>query len=162
MSPGCGRADCPLGKVAILDGDPGVGKSLVTVDLCARLSIGQPFPDGSLGPGPSNSIVLDGEDNGDDTIRPRLQALGADLERVFVLDLATLDGHKRNGPGRPGSYLPGLPQIRTCVFLRIRLVRSWVRYDTVHRVNYYRRWKRETLQQPLEGSPGKGWRRSPA
>src|SRR5438105_2373038 len=32
----------PLGKLAILDGDPGVGKSLVTLDLCARLSTGRP------------------------------------------------------------------------------------------------------------------------
>jgi hypothetical protein len=42
----------PLGKLAILDGDPGVGKSLVTLDLCARLSTGRPFPDGGPGPGP--------------------------------------------------------------------------------------------------------------
>jgi hypothetical protein len=33
------------------------------LDLCARLSTGQPFPDGSPRPGPSSSIVLDGEDN---------------------------------------------------------------------------------------------------
>src|SRR5437773_12302183 len=71
----------PLGKLAILDGDPGVGKSLFTLDLCARLSTGRPFPDGSPGPGPSNSIVLDGEDGGEDTVCPRLQALGGYLER---------------------------------------------------------------------------------
>jgi hypothetical protein len=73
-----------LGKLAILDGDPGLGKSLVTLDLCARLSTGQPFPDGSPGPEASGAIVLNGEDGAEDTIRPRLQALGADLERVFV------------------------------------------------------------------------------
>src|SRR5437868_14853081 len=55
-------------------------------------------PDGSPGPGPCNSLVLDGDDGGDDTIRPRLQALGADLERVFVLDRATLDGEPRCFP----------------------------------------------------------------
>jgi putative DNA primase/helicase len=71
-----------LGKLAILDGDPGLGKSLVTLDLCARLSTGRPFPDGSCCPGVGNSIVLNGEDGAEDTIRPRLQALGADLERV--------------------------------------------------------------------------------
>jgi hypothetical protein len=65
-------------------------------------------------------------------------------------------------PGRPESYLPGPSQIRTCVFCRIRLVKLWVRYDTVHRVNDDRGRKRETLPQPLEGSPGKGWRRLPA
>jgi hypothetical protein len=73
-----------LGKLAILDGDPGLGKSLVTLDLCARLSTGRPFPDGSAGPGAGTAIVVNGEDNDRDTTRPRLQALGADLERVFV------------------------------------------------------------------------------
>jgi hypothetical protein len=73
-----------LGKLAILDGDPGLGKSLVTLDLCARLSTGRPFPDDTPGPGASGAIVLNGEDGEEDTIRPRLQALGADLERVFV------------------------------------------------------------------------------
>ena len=76
-----------LGKLAILDGDPGLGKSLVTLDLCARLSTGRAFPDGSPGPGPGSAIVLNGED-GEDTIRPRLQALGADLDRVFEIGRA--------------------------------------------------------------------------
>ncbi|MCI0458090.1 MAG: AAA family ATPase [Gemmataceae bacterium] len=73
-----------LGKLAILDGDPGVGKSFLTLDLCARLSTGRPFPDGSPSPGPAPSLILNGEDDADDTIVPRLQALGADLDRVFV------------------------------------------------------------------------------
>src|SRR5262245_6309954 len=76
----------PLGKLAILEGDPGLGKSLVTLDLCARLSTGRPFPDGSPGPGPANALVVNAEDGDADTTRPRLQALGADLGRVFVLD----------------------------------------------------------------------------
>ena len=38
-----------LGKLAMLDGDPGLGKSLLTLDLCARLSSGRPMPDGSPG-----------------------------------------------------------------------------------------------------------------
>ena len=73
-----------LGKLAMLDGDPGLGKSLVTLDLCARLSKGRSFPDGATGPGGA-ALVLNGEDSAEDTIRPRLQALGADLKRVFVL-----------------------------------------------------------------------------
>jgi hypothetical protein len=74
-----------LGKLALLDGDPGLGKSLVTLDLCARLSTGRPLPDDAPGPGACNALVLNGEDGTEDTLRPRLQALGADLERVFVL-----------------------------------------------------------------------------
>jgi hypothetical protein len=49
-----------LGKLAMLDGDPGLGKSLLTLDLCARLSTGRPLPDGSAGPGspmPSSSTA---------------------------------------------------------------------------------------------------------
>jgi hypothetical protein len=73
-----------LGKLAILDGDPGLGKSLLTLDLCARLTTGRPFPDETPGPGPANVIVLSGEDDVEDTITPRLRALGADLARVFT------------------------------------------------------------------------------
>ena len=74
-----------LGKVAMLDGDPGLGKSLLALDLCARLSTGRPLPDGSPGPGVGNALVLNAEDGPQDTTRPRLEALGADLGRVFVL-----------------------------------------------------------------------------
>jgi hypothetical protein len=77
------------GKLAILDGDPGVGKSFLTLDLCARLTTGREFPDGSPGSAPANAIVLNGEDGPKDTIGPRLQALGADLERIYFPDLET-------------------------------------------------------------------------
>src|SRR5262245_45815399 len=50
----------PLGKLAILDGDPGLGKSLIALDLCARLSTGREFPDGSPGPTAAASIILNG------------------------------------------------------------------------------------------------------
>ena len=74
-----------LGKLAMLDGDPGLGKSLLTLDLCARLSTGRPMPDGNLGPGLGNALILNAEDSEQDTIRPRLMALGGDLDRIFVL-----------------------------------------------------------------------------
>src|SRR4051812_36822909 len=72
-----------LGKLAMLDGDPGLGKSLLALDLCARLSTGRPMPDGSPGPGVCNSLYLNAEDDGRDTIQPRLLALGADLNRIL-------------------------------------------------------------------------------
>jgi putative DNA primase/helicase len=74
------------GKLAMLDGDPGLGKSLVTLDLCARLSTGNLMPDGSPGPGTHNSLVLNAEDGAEDTINQRLSAMGADRDRVFVVD----------------------------------------------------------------------------
>jgi hypothetical protein len=74
----------PLGKLVILDGDPDLGKSLLSLDLCARLSTGRPFPDSGPGPGPATALVLSAEDTAADTIVPRLHRLGADLGRVFV------------------------------------------------------------------------------
>jgi hypothetical protein len=77
-------ARIPLGKLGLLDGDPDLGKSLLALDLCARLSRGLPFPDGRPGPGPANALVLSAEDSPADTVVPRLHRLGADLQRVFV------------------------------------------------------------------------------
>ena len=74
----------PLGKLVLLEGDPDLGKSLVSLDLCARLSTGRPFADGQGGGEPANALVLSGEDAAADTIVPRLKRLGADLQRVFV------------------------------------------------------------------------------
>src|SRR5712692_813663 len=68
-----------LGKLAMLEGDPGQGKSLVALDLCARLSTGRDFPDGASNARPRTVVLLDGEDDVRCTTIPRLQAAGADL-----------------------------------------------------------------------------------
>lgn len=73
------------GKLSVLDGDPGTGKSLVTIDLAARLSTGSPMPC-SEGRTPIASVLLlNAEDDARDTIRARVVAAGADLSRVRVL-----------------------------------------------------------------------------
>jgi RecA-family ATPase len=66
------------GKLAMFDGDPDRGKSLVTLDLCARVTSGRPMPDGSAQADPANVLIINGEDGVADTILPRLQALGGD------------------------------------------------------------------------------------
>src|SRR4051794_8101484 len=55
------------GKLAVLDGDPGTGKSFLTVDLAARLSRGGPLPDGQPLPRPHNTLLLNAEDSLEDT-----------------------------------------------------------------------------------------------
>jgi len=72
-----------LGKLCLLDGDPGQGKSLFTVDLCARLTRGQPLPDGAAGHPPINVLFLC-EDDLSDTVLPRLQQLTGEAGRVFA------------------------------------------------------------------------------
>jgi hypothetical protein len=80
------RQRLPLGKVVVLDGDPGLGKSVLTVDLAARVSAGREMPDGSPGLGaPAGVVICAAEDGLADTVRPRLQAAGGDLSRVLGL-----------------------------------------------------------------------------
>jgi hypothetical protein len=66
------------GKLALLDGDPGAGKSLLTADLAARLTRGGRMPDGTWRRRKANVLFLNAEDALDDTLRPRLDAAGAD------------------------------------------------------------------------------------
>ena len=77
----------PFGKITVLDGDPGTGKSLITIDLAARASRGLAMPDDTrsdLG-GPCGVLFLSAEDDPADTIRPRLDAANADVARVRIL-----------------------------------------------------------------------------
>lgn len=88
----------PLGKLSILAGDPGVGKSFVGYALSTATSLGasigdsDPLPKGRV-------LVMSAEDDVEDTIVPRLEAMGADrrmidavpLERAFILDDAGLE-----------------------------------------------------------------------
>jgi hypothetical protein len=105
-----------LGKPALLDGDPGLGKSLLALDLCARLSTGRPFPNAASAAPPGCAIVLNGEDGGEDTIKPRLASLDADLDRVFVLR-----PHQAAGP--PLLFPAGLDRLARAVRkVRARLV----------------------------------------
>ncbi|MEM1027288.1 MAG: AAA family ATPase [Planctomycetota bacterium] len=104
-----------LGKLTLLAGDPGLGKSYLTLDLAARVSAGLPFP-GAPGSNPGSSvasggasaegvsgggggfqhfqgygnlprkvILLSAEDDPADTIRPRLDAAGADCDHVLLM-----------------------------------------------------------------------------
>jgi hypothetical protein len=86
----------PLAKLTVCDGDPGLGKSAMTLDLGARVSTGARMPDGAPGlTGGAGVVLLSAEDGLGDTIRPRLEAAGADLARVFALrGIPTDDGER--------------------------------------------------------------------
>jgi hypothetical protein len=76
----------PLGKITILQGDPGLGKSTLALDIAGRTSKNLPMPDHSLGDvhEAANILLLSAEDCVADTIRPRLDALGADQHRISI------------------------------------------------------------------------------
>src|SRR5436309_1083897 len=74
------------GKLTLLDGDPDLGKSLITIDLAARVTTGQPMPDGSPGI-TGNVILIAPEDDAADTIKPRILAAGGDPSRIRLLTI---------------------------------------------------------------------------
>ena len=73
------------GKLTLLEGDPGLGKSTLLCDWAARITTGEPLPGGEPRP-PRGVLLLSAEDGLADTIRPRLEAAGADLTRVVALE----------------------------------------------------------------------------
>ncbi|MEQ8848255.1 AAA family ATPase [Botrimarina sp.] len=72
------------GRVSLLVGMPGCGKSFLSCDIAARITTGSPWPDGATCE--RGSVVLVGaEDDAADTVRPRLDAHHADPSRVHSL-----------------------------------------------------------------------------
>jgi len=79
------------GKLTLLEGDPGCGKSWLSLAIAAILSRGWPFPGPDGAPAqvqtrePSSILFLAGEDGLADTVRPRLETIGGDPSRLFFL-----------------------------------------------------------------------------
>jgi len=71
------------GKITILDGDPGLGKSTLLCEFAARISRGDPLPGGEPAP-PRPVVLMSAEDDLYDTIRPRIDAAGGDTRRVIA------------------------------------------------------------------------------
>jgi len=93
------RGRIPLGKLTVLDGDPNLGKSLLTVDAAARVTRNDTMPDSTRSDidGPSGVVLLSAEDDLEDTIRPRLEAVGADCTRIELL-VRVKDPQGERGP----------------------------------------------------------------
>src|SRR5690606_28225163 len=71
----------PLDKLTIIDGDPGIGKSWLSLAISTGVSLGMGIP-GAHMDRPENVLLLSTEDGAEDTIKPRLEAMGADLSRI--------------------------------------------------------------------------------
>lgn len=77
-----------LGKITLLEGDPGVGKSTLALDIVAHISRGDPLPgdEHRTDLKPMKCLLLTPEDGLADTIRPRLDKMGADVTKVLALE----------------------------------------------------------------------------
>jgi hypothetical protein len=95
----------PRGKLVNFEGDPGLGKSLASLDLAARLSSGSPMPDGTpnaFDGHPVATVVLSAEDDPADTILPRFIAAGGDPRYLRLL---------RGVVGPDGERIPNLGDV---------------------------------------------------
>ncbi len=91
----------PKGKLTLLEGDPGIGKSWVSLAIATAVSLGNGLP-GAEATEPQAVLLASAEDGLGDTIRPRLDAMAANVKNVHAIKgtldfgnggLAILEGH---------------------------------------------------------------------
>ena len=83
---GWGVRFIPYGKLTIIQGDPGDGKTTMVLNLAAKLSKGEALDENMKVTEPVNVIYQTAEDGLADTVKPRLELAGADCERIIVID----------------------------------------------------------------------------
>jgi RecA-family ATPase len=95
------------GKVSLLVGDEGIGKSLWTIRAVEAITTGEPWGPFTIASDPANVALIATEDGWEDTIRPRLDVTNADLSRLEVLC------ENADGTGHPTfpSDMPVLRQV---------------------------------------------------
>jgi hypothetical protein len=112
----------PLGDAVILDGDAGLAKSLITLDVVGRATTARAMPEETEVLIPKlNALILAPEDR-KEVIKARLKAAGADLKRCFFPAIQ-LKGKGKNAKATFGGQLMCFPD-------RIDQFRTWIRsYD---------------------------------
>jgi len=76
----------PYGRITVVQGDPGEGKTTFVLNVAALLSTGQPMPDTKIPVSAQSVIYQSTEDGLADTIKPRLIEAGADCSRIAFID----------------------------------------------------------------------------
>lgn len=76
----------PYGKITIMQGDPGEGKTMLILTIAARLTQGLLLPEERNMREPATVIYQTAEDGLADTVKPRLEKAGADCTKVMVID----------------------------------------------------------------------------
>lgn len=86
----------PKGKLTMIDGDPGLGKSWCCFAVATSVTNGVQLPGDNQDRKPSNVLLLTAEDSASDTLRPRMENLGANLTRITVLTGARDENNKEH------------------------------------------------------------------
>jgi hypothetical protein len=95
------------GKLTLLDGDPGAGKSWLSLAIATAVAHGAPFPIESERRGKGKVLLMSAEDDPADTIRGRLDAMGADLHGIDVLRSTRIspNGRQADADARRPTWL---------------------------------------------------------
>ncbi len=106
----------PYGKITIIQGDPGEGKTILVLQMIAKLTKGESIINGETKE-PINVIYQTAEDGLSDTIKPRLVAANADCSKVLVIDdketpLTMLDVRLEKAIAETGARLVVLDPIQ--------------------------------------------------
>jgi putative DNA primase/helicase len=94
------------GKLHLLAGAAGTGKTTIAISIAATVSAGVRWPDGTAGDY-GDVLIWSGEDDIADTLLPRLMAVGGNLDRVHFVDGFT-DSHGKGRPFDPATDLQAL------------------------------------------------------
>jgi putative DNA primase/helicase len=131
----------PQGKLTLLAGSPGTGKTTLALSLAAAVSRGGTWPDGTTCNRIGDVLVWSGEDDPADTLAPRLIAAGANLERVHIVSGRT-DEHGEIQPFDPSCDIPllaeRLAEMGGAVMMIVDPIVSAISGDA-HRANDVRR-----------------------
>jgi len=84
-----------IGKLTMLAGEPGLGKSQLTCWVSAAVTTGGRWPGNEGTASIGSAIILSAEDDAADTVRPRLDAAGADVSRVYIVSAVRVDDGSR-------------------------------------------------------------------
>lgn len=130
----------PAGKLTILAGAAGTGKTTLALGLAAALTSQRDWPDNSHCVAPGNVLIWSSEDNVEDTLVPRLIAAGAEMARCHFIDGITLNNEKLSfDPAQDIHELnKAVAQIGGVALLIIDPIVSAVSGD-MHRANDVRR-----------------------
>lgn len=101
----------PIGKITILQGDPGDGKSTMMMELITELSKGGATPDGKALGRPQRVLYQCSEDGSGDTIKNRLEASGADCRNIGFINETVHDGITLDDERIRGAIVEFRPQM---------------------------------------------------
>jgi len=95
-----------IGKLTLLEGDPGGGKSWLTLGIATAVAHGAAFPVDSSRREPGRVLIMTAEDGLEDTVAPRLDAMGADTSRIEAVESASREALARVSmdPDEPDQF----------------------------------------------------------